>query len=322
MSVRRIVAVGLSIVGAGALAMAYLQHQRTGQPEPTPKADSPAVRFEVIDRRAIPVDGVERAIDIPRRLLSDPPRVKLPENEPAGRRLHVSPRGDDAAEGSPERPWRSLDRALCRLEPGDRLTVGPGSYIGPFEIASDCRDGTVEHPIEVYASDDATLVGAGRGGPEPVLTIARRYWVLAGLEVSAGPTNGPAIRVAGARNVALNALHLVGTPGDGIWVEPGSEEIDIHDCHLHQLGAGGPRASTRRAGAHDGDDAAERVVAVRILPGTRAIRVTGSRIHNIWGEPIRVVTPDEHVAAGGERLAAAADLEIDTRQFQNGQVEW
>jgi hypothetical protein len=263
---------------------------------------------------------MERRVELPNPF-ADPPRAPLPDDEPTGRRFHVSPRGDDAAEGSPKHPWRSLDRALRELRPGDRLTIGAGTFVGPFTIGPDCHDGTAEHPIEIYANDDAMLVGA-RGSAEPVLTIARAHWMLAGLEVSAGPIDGPTIRIAGARHVLLDAAHVVGSPGDGIEVGPGSEEIEIRGSHLHQLGArGAPASVTARGGApaRAGD---ERVIAVRILPGTRAIRITGTNIHNVWGEPMRVVTPDEFVAEGGERLAAAVGVEIDSRQFQIGQDEW
>jgi hypothetical protein len=321
-SVRRFVARALLIVGAGALVMAYLQHRRTptsAENEVAETSDS-AVQFEVLERRPLAEGGMERRVELSNPF-ADPPRAPLPDAEPTGRRYHVSPRGDDAAEGSPKQPWRSLDHALCRLEPGDRLTIGAGTYVGPFAIDGDCHDGTAERPIEVYANDDATLVGA-KGSAEPVLTIARQYWTLAGLEVSAGPIDGPLIRIAGARHVIVNAAHVVGSAGDGIEIGPGSEDIEIHDSHLHQLGAGGAPVSSRQRGGNAARRPEGRVIAVRILPGTRVIRITGTNIHNVWGEPIHVVTPEEHLAAGGERLAAAADLEIDTRQFQTGQDEW
>ena len=309
MTGRRIAAVALLIVGAGALGIAYLQYRRARVLAP------PLVHLEVIERHPI-VDGLVEGTS--RLRIGDPPRAKIPDLRVAGQLYHVAPGGDDASEGTRERPWRDLARALCRLGPGDRLYVLPGEYAGPLDISSQCSDGTADRPIEVYAADDATVV-AGADPRKPVLTVARAYWHIEGLEVSAGPPNGAAIELeAGARHVELIAAHLFGTSGDGIRIRPGSEAITIRDSHLHHLG----NQEAEGGGAGGRQPSAAVAAAIRIFPGAHQIRVEDCRLHNIAGELVSIVTPEEYQATGGALLPAAADLVIDDEEFQSGQDRW
>lgn len=46
----------------------------------------------------------------------------------SGRSLFVSPAGDDAADGSKARPWRTIAHAADASRPGDTISLGPGLY--------------------------------------------------------------------------------------------------------------------------------------------------------------------------------------------------
>lgn len=48
---------------------------------------------------------------------------------------HVDPHGDDAADGSAEAPWATLQHAADRVQPGDTVLVREGTY-APFHIAA------------------------------------------------------------------------------------------------------------------------------------------------------------------------------------------
>ncbi len=80
---------------------------------------------------------------------------------------------------------------------------------------------------------------------------------------------------------------------------------------MHQLGSfegvGG-----RNEEAGDG-------AGVLIAPGTHAVTVTNTKIHNIYGVPVQVLTPAEY---GDPSRAAPVDLSIDAELFQEDQEKW
>ena len=75
---------------------------------------------------------------------------------PQGRVLHVGPRGSDSASGSEPRPWRTLQRALSAVRPGDTVIVGAGTYGRRGTRLSFHRGGTASSPVTVRgASEDS-----------------------------------------------------------------------------------------------------------------------------------------------------------------------
>ena len=65
-----------------------------------------------------------------------------------GRTFHVSSGGKDANPGTRERPWRSVQRALDTLRPGERALVHAGTYVQDL-VAE--RAGTPRAPITIAA---------------------------------------------------------------------------------------------------------------------------------------------------------------------------
>ncbi len=72
--------------------------------------------------------------------------------------FHVSARGDDAAAGTAEAPWRTLQHAADALKPGDTVLVGPGTYRERIELK---RGGTAAAPITLSALPGARVVVSG-----------------------------------------------------------------------------------------------------------------------------------------------------------------
>lgn len=83
--------------------------------------------------------------------LAEPPGVLF------GASYHISPLGDDSAEGTLSNPWRTLDAALRRVIPGDTINLRDGQYA---DRAQTYRDGSPDAPITITAS----------GGSHPVIT--------------------------------------------------------------------------------------------------------------------------------------------------------
>lgn len=75
-----------------------------------------------------------------------------------GGELHVSPKGDDAHEGTRERPLRTMQAAVARLRPGDICRVHPGIY---RETLATLPSGTAENPITIMAEEPHQAVLTG-----------------------------------------------------------------------------------------------------------------------------------------------------------------
>jgi hypothetical protein len=80
------------------------------------------------------------------------------QGEPAGRVFYVAPDGDDAAEGSFQRPWATLNHAARTLEAGDTVYVRGGEY--------DIREPICPHNS---GAEDRWITYAGYPGETPVL---------------------------------------------------------------------------------------------------------------------------------------------------------
>lgn len=95
---------------------------------------------------------------------SHPPLRPLPQPN-AGRPMgdgparFVSPQGDDANDGSREKPWRTINHALRQLNPGDTLNLRGGTY---FENVYCAVAGTKDKPITIrsYPGELATIDGS------------------------------------------------------------------------------------------------------------------------------------------------------------------
>jgi hypothetical protein len=83
-----------------------------------------------------------------------------PGPTPSGGELRVAPDGDDAGDGSPEHPLRTLDGALRRAQDGTTIRLAAGDY--PAAHPTD-RHGT---PVRVVGPDDgrATIAGVQASG--------------------------------------------------------------------------------------------------------------------------------------------------------------
>jgi hypothetical protein len=218
------------------------------------------------------------------------------------RTLYVKPRVQEPGDGSRERPWSDLREALSELRPGDRLVVLPGRYEGPVVIDDSCADGTPEAPIEVWGKIGAVFRIRSEA---PVLTVKKAYWHLIGLEIVPGKKGTAALLISGdgARGVRYDRGHARDGWGDGIIIGPGASEITITGCHLHHFG-------------HDRFNREASTITVH--PGTRDILIELNNIHNMPGEPIRVISPEETAATGGgDQLPPAEGVVVADNEIKN-----
>jgi hypothetical protein len=109
--------------------------------------------------------GVESSLGQP-KFASHPPMRPLPE--PTKQPLATGPsyfveaaKGDDANDGSKEKPWKTIQHGVRQLKPGDTLYLRGGTY---YEKVSLTQSGTAEAPITIasYPGELAILDGGLR----------------------------------------------------------------------------------------------------------------------------------------------------------------
>ena len=79
-----------------------------------------------------------------------------PESDAAT--FHVSTQGADSATGTADAPWRTIQRAVDALKPGDTALISAGVYRERIEVKS---GGTAQAPITLSAMPGANVVVSG-----------------------------------------------------------------------------------------------------------------------------------------------------------------
>jgi len=72
--------------------------------------------------------------------------------------FYVSPAGDDAAAGSLDAPWRSIQKAAGALHPGDTAVLMAGTYREDVTLT---RGGTTDAPVTITAMPGARVIISG-----------------------------------------------------------------------------------------------------------------------------------------------------------------
>ena len=174
---------------------------------------------------AIPVSGGDSA-----RALAAPPSA-------TGKTFFVSPAGSDANPGTPRRPWKTIERALNTLKPGQRALVRAGTYgraSCPHGKGGSRNGGYVT--LQGYPGERPVLTGAFDG----ILWVDCDYLRVQGF-VIAGPAVVGGTNVyglAGADHVRLVANEIRGSVCQGIALDPGSADWVIARNRIHDNGHG------------------------------------------------------------------------------------
>jgi hypothetical protein len=236
-----------------------------------------------------------------------PPRKpydpKFPE---AKRNRYVSADAKEAGDGSAEHPWSSLQDALCRLEPGDRLLVASGIYAGSFRIGTGCQSGTAEAPIQVFARH-AFLKAAPGGGD--VLTIERAHWQLWEVQLALLDADVAGLVISGpeAHDIEIDQSHIYEGEGPAVVVKAGSDRVTISNCHIHQskgvrIESGASHVTLRNDHIHHNRAASVTIGGGDAPAPARDIVLEGDRIHNDHG-PGLVLGRCERVSVSGSRFS-------------------
>ena len=166
----------------------------------------------------------------------------------------VAPNGHDGADGSAERPWRTISKAARSVPPGAIVDIRAGTYAERVAIRVSGAPGS---PITFRAHEGERVTISGKGLPRMrdsaglVQIDSRADVELVGLElrdhVEKGSQNTPA----------------------GVWITGTSRNITLRGLDVHDI-------SARRGNAHG--------IAVYGTSGTTPItgvRIEGSSVHDL-----------------------------------------
>jgi len=119
--------------------------------------------------------------------------------------------------------------ALARVEPGDTITLAPGTYRGSFTAT---RSGAKDRPITLAGPADAVLTNSGYG-----FHLQANYWKLTGFTV-AHASKG--IVLDRANHNLLDALTVHDIDDEGIHFRVFSSDNVLRGSHVHDTGLGTP----------------------------------------------------------------------------------
>src|SRR3712207_54945 len=152
----------------------------------------------------------------------------------AGSVYYVSPDGSDAAAGTQEAPFRTIQRAASLVEAGDTVIVRAGRYAG-FQLGWDFpQSGTATHPI-TFKADPGAVIGIRNGETSDGINLeGSSYVIVEGFTVdnASGDIDRACIRTVSGRNVTIrdNDVSNCGTWG-------------IFTSHSHHVRIEGNRTS-------------------------------------------------------------------------------
>lgn len=170
--------------------------------------------------------------------------------------IHVSPNGNDTSgQGTVEKPYRTLARAVRNILPGTEVKLAPGNY-PPDNFLSNLK-GRPDAPIKIIGTENPADV-IFSGGSTGIQISDPQYLVLQNLTVKGASGNGLNIDDGGSYNtpathVVLRNVHSreIGPTGnrDGIKLS-GLDHFWIENCAIDKPGSGG--SGIDMVGCHDG----------------------------------------------------------------------
>ena len=112
--------------------------------------------------------------------------------------IWCAPDGDDAtADGSEERPFFDLQRAVNLAQPGDRIWMKAGTYVYSKRINIDERNGEPDKPIELFAKDGRAVLDfsampyhAHSNNPYQGVRLTSSYWHFYKIDITNASDNG------------------------------------------------------------------------------------------------------------------------------------
>jgi Right handed beta helix region/Protein of unknown function (DUF1565) len=183
---------------------------------------------------------------VPPRPLPPGYGVKVPARLPpsTGPAFYVSVSGSDSNPGTLGSPWRTVQKALDTLGPGQIAYVRRGTYTQNLVMT---RAGTPTAPITIRNYPGETVVlRAGSGAKDnnyPLqLQSGAAYVRFRGLVVegATGPSTANVYASEGAHDIEFSACEDRKSQRQGFFTDRTTSSIQIIDCYIHDNGGSGP----------------------------------------------------------------------------------
>jgi len=166
----------------------------------------------------------------------------LPPALPAstGAVYYVHPTGSDSNPGTIEAPWRTIQKALDSLRPGERVLVREGTYSEDLRMTG---SGTASAPITIsnYPGERPHLQPAGgKTNSYPIELAGAAFVRVHGfvIEGAIGPSSTNVYFSGEAHDIELSACEVRGSADQGIFSERSTRNIQILANSIHDNGDG------------------------------------------------------------------------------------
>lgn len=226
------------------------------------------------------------------------------------REWFVSTSGSDQAQGSREKPFRTINRAIAAAGPGEAIRVQAGEYAETLVIDGKAKKGTKDAPIALLGDGKAKVVPGNSSGA--LLQVRRPYWIVKGFEFDVrGQPRFAALFDGDTQGSALLDSHLHGgTLGGGVTTYGNARGVLIERNHIHDF--------------HKPHQDSHGVV---VQATSRNIVIRGNDIHDTSGDAVQCLNPDsgaqtpaEGVVIEKNRLYSTGENAVDIKTCRNVMV--
>jgi hypothetical protein len=163
----------------------------------------------------------------------------LPEPLPAsvGQLYYVAPSGSDQNPGSLDQPWKTIQKAMNTVRPGDTALVRSGTYTENLLMS---RAGTASAPITVraYPGERVVLHAASTSGNTYPVQITGSYFRLHGfvIENGLGTSDANVYLWGGANHIEVSGNEIRYGQDQGVFADKTTSYLHILGNRIHDNG--------------------------------------------------------------------------------------
>ncbi|GAA2669180.1 sigma-70 family RNA polymerase sigma factor [Actinoplanes palleronii] len=208
----------VAAAGHGTTLVALLQNKALVAATATTVAVAGGFAYAVHNSPAPPPVAIAPSAAVPAPAspsLSPPSSTPSAPARIAATKIYVAPGGSDDGDGSLQRPYGSLSKAVAAVKPGWTITMRGGTY-RPTSPISITTSGTAAKPVSLvaYAGERPVLDMSGIPADQWAITQQASWWRVEGLEITGAP--GQAYVCRSCTNSVFRRLSVHGNGSAGL----------------------------------------------------------------------------------------------------------